>query len=169
MNLKFIILDVDGTMTDGGIYYDSSGNELKKFNTKDGSGIKCAQAAGLRIVVLTGRECAATARRLTELGINDIYQGVNDKVEWLKNWMNNNSIDSSMVAYIGDDINDIGPMRLCGYVGCPADAAIEVKEMADYVSDISGGYGAVRDVIEHILREHNEWDEIIRNIYGVGV
>lgn len=86
-----------------------------------------ASAAGITIVVITGRECEATTRRLTELGVTDIYQNVKDKVAFLKQWIADNNLDKNEIAYIGDDINDLGAMKLCGYIGCPSDAAIEVK------------------------------------------
>ena len=167
--LKYIILDVDGTLTDGGVYYDDTGNELKKFCTKDGTGIIAAQTAGIKIVVLTGRECKATTRRLKELGVSELYQGVKNKVEWLKSWFDTNSIDKNEVGYIGDDINDLAPMKLCGYIGCPADACSEVKEIADYVSPVSGGHGAARDVIEHYLRENSLLNKVVSEAYGAGV
>ena len=150
--IKYIILDVDGTLTDSGVYYDSTGNELKKFSTKDGTGIICAREAGITVMVLTGRECAATVRRITELGVTGLYQGVRDKAAWL-----------------GDDINDLAPMKYCGYIGCPADAAAEVKAAADYISPLPGGHGAVRDVIEHILRENGLWENVVNRAYGAGI
>ena len=167
--IRYIVLDVDGTLTDGGIYYDSTGNELKKFCTKDGTGILCARAAGITVVVLTGRECPATVRRLTELGVTELYQGVRDKAAWLKAWMNEKGARKGDVGYIGDDVNDLAPMKCCGYIGCPADAAAEVKELADYVSPISGGHGAARDVIEHLLREAGRWADIVNSAYNAGI
>lgn len=167
--LKYIILDVDGTLTDGGVYYDNTGNELKKFCTKDGTGIIVAQTVGIKIVVLTGRECKATTRRLKELGVSELYQGVKNKVEWLKIWFDTNSINKDDVGYIGDDINDLAPMKLCGYIGCPADACNEVKEIADYVSPIAGGHGAARDVIEHYLKDNSLWNKAVAKAYGAGV
>lgn len=169
MALRYLILDVDGTLTDGGIYYDNTGNELKKFCTKDGTGLAAARAAGIRLVVLTGRECAATTRRMKELGVTDLYQGVGDKVSWITSWMEENRIGRDELGYIGDDINDLGPMKLCGFVGCPADAAREVRETANYVSPVAGGHGAARDVIEHILRESGDWNRIINHVFGAGV
>ena len=83
--------------------------------------------------------------------------------------MEENSISRDDIGYIGDDLNDLPPMKLCGFVGCPADACIEVKSIADYISSVNGGYGAVRDVIEHLLRESGEWEEAISNVYGIGV
>lgn len=167
--IKYLILDVDGTLTDGGVYYDSEGNELKKFCTKDGTGIIAARTVGIEFIVLTGRECAATTRRLTELGVNNIQQNIKDKAKWVSQWMAENAVNKNSIAYIGDDINDLMPMKLCGYVGCPADAALEVKEIADYISPIPGGRGAVRDVIEHYLREFGIWHEAIHRSYGAGI
>ncbi len=169
MRLKYMILDIDGTLTDGGVYYDDTGNELKKFCTKDGTGIILTKAAGITPVVLTGRECAATTRRMTELGVTALYQGVKNKVEWLEKWMDTNGITKDQVGYIGDDVNDLGPMRLCGYVACPADAIEEVKEIADYVASVNGGQGVVREVIKHLLIEDGSWKEVLNKAYGAGV
>jgi len=166
--LKYIILDVDGTLTDGGIYYDDNNNELKKFCTKDGTGKIIARAAGLKILVITGHECKATTRRLTELGVTDIYQNVKDKVSFLKQWIADNNVDKSEIAYIGDDINDLGAMKLCGYIGCPLDSAVEIKDLATYVSSIPGGRGAARDVIEHYFREQGTWLDLVDKAYGAG-
>ena len=164
--IKYIIIDVDGTLTDGGIYYDEHENELKKFCTRDAAGIFTARDAGVEVMILTGRECAATTRRLSELGVKDIYQNVKDKVNWIRAWMHENGIQKSEVGYIGDDLNDLQPMKLCGYIGCPADACVEVKELADYVSPVKGGYGAVRDVIEHYFRELGIWPKLVEKSYG---
>lgn len=167
--LKYLILDVDGTFTDGGIYYDDHNNEIKKFCTKDGTGVICARRSGIELIVLTGRECAATTRRMTELHVDHIIQGVKDKAEWMRSWMIQNNIEKGMVGYIGDDINDLGAMKLCGFVGCPVDACREVQEIATYVSSVSGGHGAVRDVIEKILRDEGIWTEIVNKAYGAGL
>ena len=156
-DLKYIILDVDGTLTDGGIYYDDNGNEIKKFSAKDGTGIVCARCAGIKIVVLTGRECRATQRRMEELNVDFVFQKIGDKTKFLKNWMNSNDLKGDNVGYIGDDINDLAPMKLCSFIGCPLDACEEVKSIANYVSDIKGGYGAVRDVIEYYLKKIGLW------------
>ena len=167
--IKYLILDIDGTLTDAGIYYDEKGNEIKKFCTKDAAGIFAARAVGIEIMVLTGRECKATTRRLTELGVTELYQGIKDKVAWMKEWMLKNDIKKEEIGYIGDDLNDLAPMRLCGYIGCPSDACIEIKEISDYVSAVLGGHGAARDVIEHYLREHRLWKEAVEKAYGVGI
>ncbi|MDR0644059.1 MAG: HAD hydrolase family protein [Treponema sp.] len=166
MNIKYIVIDVDGTLTDSGVYYDNLGNELKKFNTKDGAGIQVAKAAGLKIIVLTGRECNATLRRMSELQADTIEQNIKNKGEWLARFMAEHSISKAEIGSIGDDVNDLPSMRLCGFIGCPADACKEVKSIADYISPVSGGHGAVRDCIEHLLTESGQWTELIEKVYN---
>lgn len=169
MNIKLIVIDVDGTMTDAGIYYDENGNELKKFCTKDAMGFFAAHSVGIEIMVLTGRECAATTRRMTEMNVEFLFQNVKDKAGFLKTFMEKHGIKQEEVGYIGDDLNDLPPMLLAGYIGCPADSCLEVKRIANYISRINGGHGAVRDIIEHILRESGQWDKVVADVYGVGV
>lgn len=167
--LKIIVIDVDGTMTDGGVYYDENGNELKKFCTKDAAGFFAAHQVGAEIMVLTGRECAATTRRMTELKVDYLNQNIKDKVSFLKKFMEEKGLTKKEVGYIGDDLNDYPPMQLAGYIGCPEDACAEIKEIANYVSPVKGGYGAVRDIVEHYLRENGEWTEAVSKVYGIGV
>lgn len=169
MAIKLMVIDVDGTMTDAGIYYDENGNELKKFCTKDAAGFFAAHSVGVKIMVLTGRECDATTRRMTELKVEYLFQNIKNKADFLKSFMEQNGIKKDEVGYIGDDLNDLPPMLLAGYVACPADSCPEIKEIANYVSSVSGGHGAVRDVIEHILRESGQWGKAVADVYGVGV
>ena len=168
-NIKYIVIDVDGTMTDAGIYYDENGNELKKFCTKDAAGFFAAHKAGIKIMVLTGRECEATRRRMTEMKVDFLCQDVKDKKSFLQKFMSEYNIDKDEVGYIGDDLNDYEPMLLAGYVGCPLDSCPEIIEIADYVSKVRGGYGAVRDIIEHMLRENGIWSKLIEEVYGIGI
>lgn len=167
--IKFLVIDVDGTMTDAGIYYDEHSNELKKFCTKDAAGFFAAKSVGIKIMVLTGRECAATARRMKELQVDYLYQNIKDKYMFLNEFMTANKISRKELGYIGDDLNDLYPMQLAGYVGCPADSCPEVISAADYVSPVKGGQGAVRDIIEHMLRESGEWRKAVADVYGVGI
>jgi len=167
--IRYLIIDIDGTLTDGGIYYDDTGNELKKFCTKDGTGIILTRSAGITPIVLTGRECKATTRRMTELGVTDLNQNVKDKAEWIRGWMTKNAIKKEEVGFIGDDVNDLGSMRLCGFVACPADAIDEVKEVADYIATVDGGYGVVRDVIKYILKNEGMWETVLNKAYCTGV
>lgn len=167
--IQYLVIDVDGTMTDAGIYYDEQGNELKKFCTKDAAGFFAAHTAGIKIIVLTGRECAATTRRMTEMKVDYLFQNVKDKKSYLETFMEEKNIEKKELAYIGDDLNDLPPMSLAGFVGCPADSCKEVRKAADYISSVKGGYGAVRDVIEHILRESGEWESAVSKVYVIGV
>lgn len=167
--IKYIVIDVDGTMTDGGIYYDEHGNETKKFCTKDAAGIFAARNAGIKTIILTGRECKATTRRMAELKVDYVIQNIKIKVDYLKEFMERENISVEELGYIGDDLNDISPMSLAGFVGCPADSCKEVMKRADYISSIKGGYGAVRDVIEYLLTERNQWDDAVKKVYGIGV
>ena len=125
--IRLLVLDVDGTMTDGGVYYDSTGNELKKFAIKDGAGIVLARAAGMQVMICTGRECEAVRHRAQDLHIDYLFQNVHDKAAFLSRFMAEHSLTKQDVAYCGDDLNDLTAMALCGFVACPADAAPEVR------------------------------------------
>lgn len=169
MEIKYLVIDVDGTMTDAGIYYDEYGNEMKKFCTKDAAGFFAAKELGIKIMVLTGRECKATERRMKEMKVEYLFQNVHDKVTFLQDFMVKNQISEEQIAYIGDDINDLAAMKLCGYVGCPEDSCKEVKKIADYISCEKGGNGAVRDIIEHLLKKENLWEKALSSVYGIGI
>ena len=167
--IKYLIIDVDGTMTDGGIYYDEHGNELKKFCTKDAAAYFACKQLGITTLVITGRECAATTRRMQELKIDHVYQNIKDKTSFIKKLMEEDHISKEELGYIGDDLNDYSPMKLAGYIACPGDACHEIQQIADYVSCKNGGYGAVRDIVEHYLQETGEWDIAVSKAYGIGV
>lgn len=169
MGIKYWVIDVDGTMTDGGIYYDENGNELKKFCTKDAAAFFVAQALNMKIIILTGRESEATKRRMAELKVDCLVQNVKDKTTFLRKFMKENSIAREELGYIGDDLNDYEPMQLAGFVGCPADSCLEIKKIAHYISPCPGGHGAVRDVIETLLRKEGQWDNAIVKAYQIGI
>lgn len=164
-DIKYIILDVDGTMTDGGIYYDGTGNEWKKFSVKDAAGIWAAQKYGIKVMVLTGRECKATERRMQELKVDFLFQNIKDKLGFLVKYAEENCIDFKQIAYIGDDLNDLPVMKIVGIVGCPSDACEEVKQIADYIGTLRGGNGAVRDVIMKMFQKAGLWNQLIKKIY----
>ena len=167
--IRSLILDVDGTLTDGGVYYDATGNELKKFAIKDGAGLVLARAAGIRPVICTGRDRAAVRRRAADLKITDVYQNVSDKAAFLRDFMQQNGCNAQQVAYCGDDLNDLAAMALCGFVACPADAAPEVRAAADYVCPQAGGAGAVRGAVEAILRQDGRWQAAVQAAFGAKV
>lgn len=150
-------MDVDGTLTDGKIYMGAKGEAIKAFNIKDGFGIHdIIPSNGITPVIITGRKSSIVEQRCEELCINDLFQGVKDKISVLKNYLEENRAQLSEVAYIGDDLNDLPCMILVksagGIIGCPADAAEEVKKTSDFVSQFVGGNGAVREFIEVICK-----------------
>ena len=167
--IRLLVLDVDGTMTDGGVYYDASGNELKKFAIKDGAGIVLAHAAGMQIMICTGRACEAVRRRAEELKVEYLYQNVHGKADFLRGFLAEHGLTAGEVAYCGDDLNDLAAMALCGFVACPADAAPEVAARATCRLPQKGGEGAVRGAVEAILRRDGRWADAVRKAFGAEV
>lgn len=151
-NIKLVILDVDGTLTDGGVYIDNNGVETKKFNIKDGAGIVLAEQVGVEFMILTGRKSYCVEHRAKELKIKYVFQGIADKLSYLQQFISQYGLNSEDVAYIGDDINDIECMRIVGFKACPADAVEEVQKQCDFISRFNGGQGAVREVCD-LLRD----------------
>ena len=160
--VRFLIMDVDGTLTDGKIYIGQQGEVMKAFNVKDGYAISVALPEhNITAVIITGRESRIVALRCRELGIVECHQRVNDKLQCLHSLLqrygqqDKTTYGLSDVAYIGDDLTDYDCMRAIkeagGYVGCPADAVTQIKQMADFVSTKNGGDGAVREYIEWLL------------------
>ncbi|MFI3228564.1 MAG: HAD-IIIA family hydrolase [Bacillota bacterium] len=147
--IKLLVMDVDGTLTDGKIYIGSQGEAVKAFNVKDGYAIGVIlPQIGITPCIITGRKSEITEQRCKELNIKLLYQGIHDKLPQLKEVVSDLKIDMSEVAYIGDDLNDLEVMQQCGYVGCPKDAVQEIKQVAHFVSAYNGGNGAVRGFIE---------------------
>lgn len=149
---RYLIMDVDGTLTNGKIYMSSSGEAMKAFNIKDGCGIHdILIPAGIIPVIITGRSSDIVLRRCKELEITEVYQGISNKVEKLRDIIE----DLSFVAYIGDDINDLACMKAVkeagGIIGCPADAVEKIRAITDFLAPHNGGEGAVRDFIEWIV------------------
>jgi 3-deoxy-D-manno-octulosonate 8-phosphate phosphatase (KDO 8-P phosphatase) len=156
-SIKFLILDVDGVMTDGGLYYSADGVELKRFNAHDGYGIVRAKECGLRIGIISGRETPIVAARARVLGIDDVYQGASDKVAAMRKIQARYSLAVEEIAYIGDDLFDLPLLSVVGFSAAPKNAQPGVRRKVDYVTSVSGGDGAVRELIEFILthRSHN--------------
>lgn len=154
--IRLLILDVDGTMTDGKIYMGQGGELCKAFSSKDGYGIRhMLPPAGIVPVILTGRDSEIVARRSRELGIEALYQGVDDKGAKLEELLGGFGVGYAAVAYMGDDLNDWPCMEAVkaagGLVGCPSDAVEAVRNIADFIAPHRGGDGAVRDFIEWLL------------------
>lgn len=156
LNIRLVVLDVDGTLTDGGIYIDNNGIESKKFNVKDGAGIVLAKNRGIEFMILTGRKSYCVEKRAEELKIKYIFQGIQDKLSFLKDFLYKEEISSEEVAYIGDDINDLSCINFVGFSACPNDAVMEVKRHVNFISHYNGGYGAVREFCDLIIKNrHN--------------
>lgn len=150
-NIKLIIFDVDGTLTDGKLYIGESGEALKAFNVKDGYAIvNILPLHNITPVIITGRASKILLARCKELSITHIYQGVKNKLEKLKEICKEFDCGFENVAYIGDDLNDLECMQVCGLKGCPADAMPEIKNICGFVSTRNGGEGAVREFIDYI-------------------
>lgn len=154
--IKYLVMDVDGTLTDGKIYMGTSGEMLKAFDIKDGYGIHDMLIPyGITPVIITGRSSKILENRCRELSITDLFQGIKDKIDVLKQYLCSNNSSLQEVAYIGDDLNDLPCMKLVkeagGIIGCPADAVSSVIEISNYVSSKNGGDGAVRDFIEYLI------------------
>lgn len=151
--MKLFIMDVDGTLTDGKIFIGSNGEEFKAFDVKDGYAInEMLHKNGIKTAIITGRKSNIVDFRAKELNIDYVYQGVKDKKESIKNLSVIQNIQLDDIAYIGDDLNDLEALKMCGIKGCPADAVNEVKCICDFISNYSGGNGAVRDFIEWIKK-----------------
>jgi 3-deoxy-D-manno-octulosonate 8-phosphate phosphatase (KDO 8-P phosphatase) len=161
--IKIVILDVDGTMTDGKISYDNNRIETKSFDVKDGMAIAQAIKYGMKVAIITGRTSKIVEYRASELGITDIYQGVENKIATLDGLLEKYSYNYENVAYMGDDINDIPAMIRASYVGITADAVSDVEEFAHFKSRYNGGCGAVREFMETILKANGIWSKIIEN------
>ena len=169
MMIRLLVLDVDGTMTDGGVYYDATGNELKKFAIKDGAGLVLARTAGIRVMICTGRECEAVRRRAADLKITDIYQNISRKADFLRDFMARNGYAREEAAYCGDDLNDLAAMALCGFVACPADAAGPGLGRADFICRQKGGEGAVRGTVEEILLRDGRLPAAVKKAFGAKI
>ena len=151
-NIKFLVLDVDGTLTDGGMYYTESGEEFKRFDTKDGRGIIELQKRGVKVGLLSsGLKTKIIEGRAKTLGLEKFYVGIDPKLDILQQWCSDMGIDMKDVAYIGDDINDRDIMNSVGFTACPADAMNSIKGIVDVVLTRNGGYGCVREFIEEHL------------------
>lgn len=159
--VKLLLSDVDGVMTDGGVMFDSEGRESKTFNIQDGLGIRLWQRAGGEFGVVTGRESAVVAQRCAELGVEIVHQGVAVKAPVIERIAADRGLHLNEVAYLGDDLPDLAPIRAVGLGVAVADAAEEARAAADYVTSRPGGRGAVRELVELILKNSDRWDAVL--------
>jgi len=160
--IKMLALDVDGVLTDGTILVDSRGRETKSFSIIDGHRIKMWKRAGLKIAFLSGRACATTKHQARELAVDFRLNGRRDKLKGLKELIKMSKTPAGQIAYVGDDLPDLPVIQSAGFSAAVANAVDEVKQAADYVTKQKGGEGAVREVIEHILKKTGRWDGLVK-------
>lgn len=158
--LRLLVLDVDGVLTDGGLWTTESGEVLKRFDVRDGLGIRLLQQAGLEVAWLSGGKSGATEQRARYLGIRHVLTGVKDKPAALASLQARLGVSPGESAFVGDDLNDLAVRPAIGLLVCTADAVEPLKRRADWVLDRNGGQGAVRRLAEEILRARGEWGAI---------
>lgn len=172
MKVRCLILDVDGVMTEGGIIYTATGDEIKVFNAQDGLGLALARRGGLKLAVITGRYSKMVERRTEELKFDFVRMDCHNKTAAIKELAEGLGISTAEMAYMGDDLNDLGALTTVGYPMAPANGVAEVKAIAKFTASKAGGHGAIREAIEHIFKESGRWDELVEDykneIYSQG-
>ena len=151
------IFDFDGVMTDGSVFCDYEGHPLRATNVKDGYAIQLASKLGYNVAVISGTVCPSTIVRMNSLGVTDVFTGIPDKVLKLNEYMEKKGLKPEEIVFMGDDIPDLRVMQAVGLPACPADAAPEVKAISKFISELPGGKGAVRDLIEQTLKAQGKW------------
>lgn len=164
--IKLLIVDVDGVLTDGKIIFDSTQREIKAFDVKDGHGIKAAHRFGLEVAIITGRSSSIVDQRASELGIKTVIQKALDKKSAFNKILESTKLSTEEIAYIGDDLPDLPVLRRVGLSVAVSDAVQEVLESADMVTKRYGGSGAVREVIDFILKAQGKWDTLMERYYA---
>ena len=146
--IKLLAMDVDGVLTDGGMYYSENGDELKKFNTRDGMGIQLIRENGIKIAIITKENTRLVEKRANKLRVDDLFQGAENKLLALEELRNKYNLDYSEIAYVGDDVNDIPVLKKVGFPICPNDAINDVKKICKYITEKNGGCGVIREIYE---------------------
>ena len=160
--IKLFLMDCDGVLTDGRIWVLEGGEDQKAFNTRDGLGLELLHRAGLKSGVISGRVSSALSRRAEKLGMSYVRQGCENKEQAFAEIVADAGVTNEEVAFAGDDLNDIPLMLKSGLALAVADAAIETRHHAHYVTEASGGHGAVREIVELILKSQDRWDDLVR-------
>ena len=161
LKIEWLVLDVDGVLTDGGIYYDNAGVETKRFHVRDGSGLKIWGFVGKRAAILTGRTSKLVEIRAAELGITPVIQGAAEKLPAYRRFLAETGCRPEQVCAIGDDVPDLGVLVNSGLAVAVADACPEVRAAAQLVTRAAGGAGAVREVIERVLQAQGKWQPVV--------
>jgi 3-deoxy-D-manno-octulosonate 8-phosphate phosphatase (KDO 8-P phosphatase) len=160
-HIKAILLDVDGVLTNGNMLITESGEQLRQFNIKDGYALQLAVKRGIKIAALSGARSKGVEHRLRGLGIQDVFLGLDSKIEVYQNYLAQNNLAPEEVLFVGDDMPDLQVMKMAGLAVCPADAVEEIKAISHYISPKNGGEGCVRDIVEKVLKIQNLWFELL--------
>lgn len=163
--LKALLLDVDGVMTDGRIIFDSQGRESKNFNVQDGLGVYFARKSGLVIGIITGRKSRVTKFRAQELNIDFLSQGHRNKLKPYIKFKKKFNLTDEEIGFVGDDLLDLPIMSKCGFSACVANGREEVKAKSHFITNSTGGKGAVREVIEFVLKQQGKWQKLLDKYY----
>jgi 3-deoxy-D-manno-octulosonate 8-phosphate phosphatase (KDO 8-P phosphatase) len=155
--IRAFVLDIDGVLTDATIHVTESGEQLRRFNVRDGYAMQLVVKKGYLICVISGGKSQSVILRLNGLGITDVHLGITNKLEVLNAFMSQHHLNAEHIVYMGDDIPDIPVMKVSGVSACPSDAVEEVKAISDYISPRKGGEGCVRDIIEKVLKIQDNW------------
>lgn len=161
--LKLLILDVDGVLTDGRLFFDAEGNEYKSFHARDGHGIKLLQQTGVKVAVISGRKSNSVALRMKNLGIEHVYQGHENKIAAFDEIIKLLNISPEQAAHVGDDLLDLPIMIRVGLAIAVSDANFAVKQRADCCTTLSGGQGAVREVCDFIMQAQGHFDDVLND------
>ncbi|MDE3214555.1 MAG: HAD hydrolase family protein, partial [Bacteroidota bacterium] len=158
-SVRIFVFDMDGVLTDGGLFIEPDGIWTRRMDIKDGYALNAASKAGYKVIVISGSQSDAVANRLHKLGISEVYMNVTLKEEFLKKMVVEHDLSLEELLYMGDDLPDSGCLAMAGLSCCPADAPIEIKEICSYISPFQGGRGCVRDVIEKVLILNQKWQK----------
>jgi len=160
--IKLVLTDVDGVLTDGRVIFDNQGVEAKEFNIRDGQGIRLWQQSGGQLGIVTGRSSQVVKLRAAELDVDIVRQGVKNKLQVVRSICEELSLTLEQVCYLGDDLPDWAVIKHVGFGVAVSDAVEELKQDADYVTSLNGGHGAMREVVELLLKNTNRWESVLK-------
>jgi len=166
--LKWLLLDVDGVLTDGRLWFDSKGEIVKVFDVRDGLGIKLLTGAGIEVGILFARTSPIVEKRSRDLGLHEVLQGRESKVDSFRDFLARHKLEACEVAYLADDLLDLAVLGACGLSAAPADAVPDVRSRVHFVTTAGGGRGAVRELAERVLQARGVWESIVERFAGPG-
>jgi 3-deoxy-D-manno-octulosonate 8-phosphate phosphatase (KDO 8-P phosphatase) len=155
--IRTFIFDIDGVLTDGTLLVISGEQQIRRMNVKDGLGLQMAIRNGYMVLVISGGYSAPVKERFEKLGITEVHMSITDKKQFVHDYVRNRNIEWTEILYMGDDLPDLTLLQAVGLPCCPADAVMEIKQIAKYISPVKGGEGCVRDVIEKVLKVNDHW------------